>query len=440
MLFPIGRAPNESCSNYCVLRVPALRLVPAILLIFSVSGTSQAQNNAPLTITEAEKLALFAEPGQKALQARAKALRARSVTAGELPQPSLRLGLNNYPFESGGFSTEGMTNAALGFHQAFPAGNSRSIASRQLELSADAMSRSAGARGRDVLTKVRAAWLTLYYWDQARGLVDSSRPYFEDLVTVTRSLYSVGRKSQQDLLRAQLELSRLEDRLIDIERQRAQARSVLSQWIGDDARRPVAATLPNWSHVPPIEKLSTTLVEHPVLTASDAQIAAAEAGVDLANERAKPDWAIDVGYSYREGFLPSGTPRSDFVSDNVTVGLPFFSKRSVDSDLTAALLERSAAKSSRQQTLRELQSELEQQHSLFQDLTRRIELYQTRIIGQSNAHAEASLLAYQSDKGDFAAVMRAYVDDLNTKIDFIRLTVERAQAYAVLDNLGGLER
>jgi hypothetical protein len=50
------------------------------------------------------------------------------------------------------------------------------------------------------------------------------------------------------------------------------------------------------------------------------------------------------------------------------------------------------------------------------------------------------LLAYQSDAGDFADVMRGYIDDLDTRLELVRLQVERARAYAVLANLGGLPR
>ena len=124
----------------------------------------------------------------------------------------------------------------------------------------------------------------------------------------------------------------------------------------------------------------------------------------------------------------------------VSVGLPFFSKKSVDSTLSAALQERSAAKSSREQTLRALGSQLEAEHARWHDLTRRLFLYDSQILGQARDHAEASLLAYQSDRGDFAEVMRAYIGDLNTRIDHVRLQVERAQSYAVLANLGGISR
>jgi hypothetical protein len=77
------------------------------------------------------------------------------------------------------------------------------------------------------------------------------------------------------------------------------------------------------------------------------------------------------------------------------------------------------------------------EYATWLDLTRRLELYDSRILGQARDHAEASLLAYQSDRGDFADVMRGYVNDLNARTDHIRLQVKRAQSYAVLANLGG---
>lgn len=440
MYFLRGRVPEKTCVSSRIVCFLQQVLVPALSLSSCFVGISISQEIAPLTIMEAEKLALDAEPGQQEMRARAAALSARAVVAGELPEPILRIGLNNYPFESGGFSTEGMTHAALGYRQTFPAGNSRSIAFRQLEASAEAMLENADARGRDVLTNARVAWLNVYYWNQVRSLVSSSRPYFDDLVTVTRSLYSVGRKSQQDVLRAQLELSRLDDRLIDIERNETQGQSVLSEWIGEDAFRPIAQKLPAWNQIPPIERLENKLLEHPILIASDAQIAAREASVDLANEQSKPEWSIDVGYSYRDGSLPSGGARSDFVSLNFTVGMPFFRKKTVDSNLTAALQERSAARLSRQKNVRELQSELRTKYALFRDLTRRLKLYESQILRQSENHTEASLLAYQSDNGDFSDVMRAYIDNLDTRIQYVQLQVERAQNYAALANLGGIQR
>ena len=90
--------------------------------------------------------------------------------------------------------------------------------------------------------------------------------------------------------------------------------------------------------------------------------------------------------------------------------------------------------------LRSLESRLAAEHARWQELSRRLALYEERILIQARDHAQASLLAYQNDRGDFADVMRGYIDDLNTRIDYLRLGVEREQAYAVLANLGGIPR
>ena len=401
---------------------------------------AHAQPSIPLTLAEAEDRALVSEPGRLALEARAAALNERALVAEQLPDPQLRLGVNNYPLDGGSFSREGMSHMLVGVQQSFPPGRTRSIGKQRFTALASGSESQAEARARDVLMAVRKSWLDLYYRDRAHDLVSDSRPFFEELVAVTRSLYSVGRKSQQDVLRAELELSRLDDRIITIERHQAEARAALGEWLGTAASRPIAATLPQWNEVPALPDLRSALAVHPAVAAAAAETRASDAGVDLARQRARPGWAVNVGYSARDGRLASGESRSDFLSVGVTVDLPFFRSRSVDSELAAALSERSAAKSSELAVQRNLASRLDAEYARWQDLSRRLELYEQRILNQSKDRAEAAMLAYQSDAADFADVMRGYIDDLNARIDYVGLQVERAQSYTVLANLGGLPR
>jgi len=417
-------------------RMPSKIAVLALLWSFAV----QAQHSVPLTLAEAEDLALHQEPGQAALLARAAAFEDHAVAADQLPDPTMWVGLANYPIQSGGFSTEGMTQAQLGFRQSFPSGKSRTFSTQRLESLSLEMTANADARVRDVLTNARSAWLETYYWQRAHDIVAESRPFFADLVTVTRSLYSVGRKTLHDVLRAELELSRLDDRLIEINRRHMQARAMLSEWLGPDAIRPIASKLPAWEQVPALELLQESLSSHPALRAAEANVAAQRASVDLAEEGKKPGWALDVGYGYREGYLSTGEPRSDFISVSVTMDMPFFKKNRQDRSLSAALSERSASEYEKQELLRRLSSQLNAEYAHWQDLTRRVALYESQILDLSESQAQAALLAYQSEVGDFADVMRGYIDDLNTRLDHVRLQVERGQSYTVLANLGGLTR
>lgn len=419
-------------------RVPVHITVLAFMASMLWASCAVAQQRIPLTIAEAEDLAQAGEPGQLALLAQAEAIQEQAVAAGQLPDPVLRLSLANYPIGGGGFSTEGMTQAQLGLRQSFP--RARSQGTEQLRAQAEVFSRGADARSRDVTAAARIAWLEAYYSQQAWVLVNESRPFFADLVTITRSMYAVGRKTQHDVLRAELELSRLDDRLIQAGQARAEAQASLSRWLGDDAYRPVALKMPTWANPPPIEELQAGLAGHPSVAAARAGVSAQEAGVQIAEEKKKPGWALDVGYGYREGFLPNGTPRSDFVSLSVSVDLPFFSKNRQDRKLAAALGNRRAAQQSQVEILARLGSTLAAEYARWSDLTRRLALYDTQILDQSKWQAQAALLAYQSDTGDFADVMRGYIDDLNTRLEHMRLQVQRSQSYATLANLGGLEQ
>ncbi len=414
--------------------------VTLILLGLTSAMSVQAQQHLPLSLYEAEDLALYQEPGRAALLASAEALAEQSIAAGQLPDPMLRMGIANYPLESGGFTTEAMTQGQLGIRQAFPAGKIRAVSTRQFQSLATEMSENADARSRDVLTSVRTAWLDAHFWQRALAIVSESRSYFSDLVIVTRSLYAVGKKNQQDVLRAELELSRFDDRLIEIEKQYARARARLTQWIGDESSRPLADALPAWEKAPTLAALHSELVKHPALQAADARIAAKKAGVNLAEERYKPGWALDLGYGYRDGTLPTGGRRSDFVSLSVTVDLPVFRKNRQDRGFAAALSERRAANESKEALLRRLGSQLDSEYTQWQELARRIDLYEQRILPQTDDHASAALAAYRRDAGDFADVMRGFIDKLNTRLDYARLQTERAQSYAVLANLGGLKQ
>jgi len=419
-------------------RLPETSCVFIVGMLLSINA--QAQHRVPLTLAEAEDLAVADEPGSAAIRALADAYEEQAVAAGQLPDPVLRVGVANFPIESGSFSTEGMTQAQLGIRQEFPRGKSRELMTDQLRYMSAEQSEQAEARLRDVLMATRQSWLETYYWQSAEQIMSESRPFFADLVTITRSMYSVGRKTQHDVLRAELELSRLDDRLIVAQRRRAVGQAALSQWIGNDAHRSIAMKLPAWDELPPLQVLQSTLDAHPLLAAADSGIEAKQSAVDLANESYKPGWALDFGYGYREGSLASGEPRSDFVSLSVSVDLPFFGENRQDRKLSAALHERRAARKGRAALMAGLYSELGAEHARWSELTRRLSLYEQQILEQSAGQARAALLAYQSDAGDFSDVMRGYIDDLDTRLEHIRLKVERARSYAEIANLGGIPR
>ncbi len=419
-------------------RRAAARAFLFMLIAGLVAGECGAA--APLALGEAIDIALAAEPGTEELAARAASLNEQSVAAGALPDPTLRVGLLNYPLESGGFSTEGMTQLQLGLRQAFPPGNSRALASERVDQRASEMTSNGMTRRRAVREAVSVAWLDAWYAESALQVIDASRRYFTDLVSITRSMYAVGRGSQADILRAEIELHRLDDRRIASERDVENYRAALGEWLGaTHAQRPLDA-FPNEAPLPPKTQFIDRLTAHPLLTAADARIAAEDTGIRLAETQYKPGWAIDVAYGYRDGRLPSGEPRSDFASVMLNFQLPVFRRNRQDRVVAAARQEKRAAISSRTALYRSMLTELEEQYARWEAADRRLTLSARFILPQSEAQSRATQADYQNARdGAFTDVMRGYIMELEAKLDHERLRIERARARARLVNLGGLD-
>lgn len=415
-------------------------VITTCVLASGFASTIAHADELPLTLAEAERLALQGEPGYQELLSYAVALNNEADAARSLPDPTLRVGLANVPVDGGGFSADPMTQAQLGFRQAFPRRSIREASSNRFRSLSAARRSDAESRRRMVLESARAAWLDVNYWQQAERHVSESRSVFADLVEVTRSLYSEGRRTQHDVLRAQLELSRIDDRLITVAESEAAARARLSEWLGAEAYREVSSQLPNWNVVPSLRELQDSLQEHPQVHAANSAIEAGNAGVSSAREQRKAGWALDVGYGYRDSLAPDGMRRSDMVSVNVVVDLPFFGRDRLDHKLAAALGDRSATEAARRRLLASLESRLRGEYSRWRELTRRMELFESSILSLSADQSSIALTAYRNDAGDFADVTRSYIDALNTQIEYTRIKVERAKTYAALASLGGVSQ
>jgi len=407
------------------------------LLLYGSAALASGQA-VSLTLPEAEKLALGADPTIKRFQAKAAAMDEQAVAAGQLPDPQLKVAMLNLPVNTFSRSSQAMTQLQVGLQQAFPRGHSRSIMTHRKQALAEADRSQAQTQKSTALQSVRDSWLDLYYWIQADRVVADMRPLFAQLVQITRFEYSTGHRNQQDVLRAQLELSRLVDRATRIVAARDAARAQLAEWVGQPAaRRPLPDALPALKALPAREALEKQLSTHPEVRTQDALVEAGQRGVDLALAQYKPGWRVDVSYGLRSGNDPSGADRPDFFSAMVYVDLPIFTGKRQDQGLAAARHREQAARFARDDRLRALRSMLDGAYARWDRLNERVHLYDRRILPESVQNAKVSLEAYQNDDADFTTLMRAAIAELETRLEALRVRVDRAKAHVKLLYLAG---
>ncbi len=390
-----------------------------------------------LTLGAAEDIARRSDPLVNRFRRLAEARRQGAVADGQLPDPKLKLALANFPTDNFNRTEEAMTQIKVGVIQSFPRGNTLAYREQRTLALGDAEQ----ARGQDqalkTLRSTREAWLEVYFQVQAGRIVEASREFFVQLVGITEAQYGAGRSNQQDVLQAGLELSRLDDRQTRIQTAEDTARAELAKWIGEPALQPLPDELPRLPGVRAIGALEAGIPDHPSIGVENARVAANRMSERVAREQYKPGWSLDVTYGQRGGNHPDGEDRPDFLSATVVMDMPLFTGQRQDRRLAASEQERLAATHARDDRLRELRRLLHSEYARWRRLGERVALYDKRLIPEAEANVEAALLAYQSRVTEFITLMRARITDLDTRLQALRLRVDRAKAQARLLYVAG---
>lgn len=395
-----------------------------------------------LTLEKVVKLSLINDPwliGNKYAQ---EAIESKSIAVGTYADPKITIGALNLPTDTFNFNQEAMTQLKVGVSQMFPRGDSLEIKREQLKLKASQFPYQREDRKSKLTVRTSQLWLNAYKAQESIALIEKNLFLFERLIDVAESSYSttVGRSKQQDVIRAQLELTKLDDKITVLKQKKDTYLSALSEFLpisleDEDMLMYSNLTLPK--ALPNIKMINDTalntevsskilidkFLEHPSIKNIDQKIKSVSQGVLLSKEKYKPQFGINASYAYR-GDDSIGRTRANLVSAGVSFDIPLFTKNKQDKEVQFAILNLKSVKTEKFTQIRKLVASLESTKVNLLKLRDRYSLYQGKLIPQINEQVEATLTAYTNDEGDFADVVRSRITQLNAKIDMLNINVE----------------
>lgn len=425
------------------------------VLIFGNSETVANSSVAPsqLTLEQAIQIAQNNDPWLESNKFRQQSISAQSTAAGSLPDPMVSISVANLPVDSFNFSQEAMTQLKFGVTQALPRGDSLALSQKRLQQ----ISQEFPLQRQDRKAKVKAAisqlWLDIFLTAQTIELIEKDRPLFEQLAETASINYSsaMSQTSQQDVIRAQVELTRLDDRLSQLRQQLISNKAQLVEWLTSLEHSQWAMRefeLPD--NLPAItlgsehllsenrneysEKLIQHLSNHPQLVAFEQKIKASDTSIELAKQSYKPQWNLNASYGYRDDD-PMGNSRSEFFSVGVSFDVPMFTENRQDQQVTSSIKEREAYKADKWLMLRNMLAGVRNFQGQLAELDSRRQLFNNKLLQEMQQQAESTLNAYTNDRGDFAEVMRARIAELNTKIDAMTVEVNYLKTVVQLNYL-----
>lgn len=411
-----------------------------VLGLFILIQSGQIMAAPGLSMAAAEQLALQNDPLTKSFHQHAQAFEEQAVASDQWPDPKIKFGFLSVPTDSYDLDQEPMTQLVLGYSQMIPRGDSLQHAAGFMQAKAIIKRADMALRQRTVRRNVRKAWLKVYLQEASEKIIQQNRYLFKQQLDVSQSLYAAGRKQQQDVLQAELELSLLDDQLQQIASKLDQARAGLSQWVGADAatysllenRQPFNTDI---QHTP--GSLAELLKLHPLLKKKSANISASQKQLSLARQKYSPQWGFDVTYGKRDGENMDGSDRADFLSAMVNLDVPIFTEHSQDRVVAARTKQLQARRYEKQDAFLQLQSEFEQVYARWEKLKTRLHLYDEKVLPQAKQNAVAALNGYQSGVVSFFTLTRARSAELKAKLQRLKLNVEQAIAYADIRYFAG---
>ena len=382
---------------------------------------------AALTLDEALQLAENNAPSLTAQDAKIQAASSAAIPAGELPDPKLLLGVQNYPIggpDRWSIDQDFMTMRMVGVSQEMPNSAKRKA---RIEVADAAIDRAAAERRVERL-KVRQAtalaWINSYSVERKDALFQDFYKENRLLADTVRAQIAGGRAQPADAVTPKQEAAQLEEQQDDLIRQRAQARAALKRWIGPAANDKPVGSLPEW----PVEAsdYSHKLQHHPELAAFAPMTREAQAKVREAEAEKQSDWSWEVDYQNR------GRQFGDMVSVQFSWDLPLFPDSRQNPKIAAKHAELNQLEAEREALSREHTQQLEDELADYERLNRAVHRTQDSLLPLAKEKVELSMASYRAGKGDLNSVVAARRELIEARLKQIDVEEQRALTSARL--------
>ncbi|MEO6319695.1 MAG: TolC family protein, partial [Polaromonas sp.] len=255
-----------------------------------------------LSLPQAQRLAAARSQQLVAQDAATKAAREMAVSAGQLPDPVLKLGVNNLPVngpDQFSLTRDFMTMRSVGVMQEITRRGKREARTARFEREAETAEAGRQVALASLQRDTAIAWLDRFYQERMRGLLLTQRDEAKLQIDAADATYRGGRGSQTDLFAARSAVAQLEDRVAQAERQIETATTQLARWVGAEAAKPLD-TPPALDTVSLHSgNLESQLVHHPQIEVLVKKEAMAQADADLAQANKKSDVSFELMYSQR---------------------------------------------------------------------------------------------------------------------------------------------
>jgi outer membrane protein, heavy metal efflux system len=332
-----------------------------------------------------------------------------------------------------GYSKSDFAYVGIGASQDLPYPGKRRLRSKVAEREADSIrAQSDGVRSQAVET-LKLVYFQLAYRQQTFPILERNDQILSQIQQVAESRYRVGQGNQQDVLKTQLQHTKILQEIAMHHQQEEQLEAQLKQVLSRAQSSPDIITEPLFQTVlahSDTELLELVQDQNPDVRSRSEMVRRQELQVELSHKEFRPDF--NASYTYEH----TSDKFRDYYIASFGIRLPNRGRQSAA--LAEATQNQERAKQQLQAEVQRVQSEVEQQYVLAHRSEDQLKIYTEGLIPQSEATFQAGMVAYQSNRQDFQTLLSSFQDVLNSNLEYQRELVEHESALARLERLTGV--
>lgn len=399
------------------------------------SERSSTNTGPPLTLDAALTEVLARNPELIALRRQFEAVRERPAQERFLAAPTFEAQIWQWPIHTLNPTNTNMYMFMVG--QDIPGPGKRRLREAVVQKDVELAGTDIAVRARDVVDRVKRAYAELFLARKAIEVHHASVDLLRQLADVAQAKYTTGRISQQDVLKAVVELSRVHDRLITLDQQAQLAEAQLNTLLDRPAGAAIGPLAEPHERVlmPSAETLQQLAVEHqPELAMARLGVQRADAQLAVVNREYKPDFFAMGGYMLMPNDRDAWMAKIGITWPNAP-----WSRGRLDAQRAEATAEIAAANARARAVENGLRLAVQQAYVRVKAAERRAALLRTTILPQSEQTLEVSRVAYQTDRVEFLAIIDNERVRLDAQLDYYRALSDFEQSLADLERAVGTD-
>lgn len=398
------------------------------------AGTDSRGRGLPLRVVVEE--ALKANPEIKYMARSFDAARERIPQEKALPEPMISYGYSGNinpipPFDV----QKGDPSSArtINFTQEIPFPGKRGLKGKMATMAAESEGYAYEQARLDLVAQVKDAYFDYYYVTKAIEVIKKNKDLLQKFEKIAEAQYSVGKGIQQDVLKAQVEVSKLIDQLTTLEQRKQTAQARINSLLYRDTDSPLAEP----EDIKPTEFTyalgdlkAMALANYPTIKMQRRKIDREQFGVQLARKEFYPDFSVSFTYFNRPG-LP------DMYGVNIGVKIPLYFWQKQRPALAEAVASQEAEQKRLESVTTLLFFSIKDKYLSLTTAQRLVKLYGDTIVPQSALALDSAISGYEVGKVDFLTLLDNLVTLRGYELSYYEQLSNEEKAVAALEPLVG---